>query len=806
MIRNYQIIEKIGKGTFGTVYKVKRFNEPLIYVIKQISLIGLTDIQINQVYSEAKILSQIRSKYVVKYYESFLEDDNLNIVMEYCDNGDLYTYINKQKEKSKPFKEDLIWEIFIKITLGLTTIHKMKILHRDLKALNIFLKKNKEIKIGDLGVAKELNQASFANTIIGTPYYLSPEMCEDKPYNQKSDVWALGVILYELCTFRHPFDAGNHAALILKIMNTNPDPILACYSANLQKVVNWILEKKIEKRPNCFDLLKMPIIIEKAKILGLYNEILEVCYENNNNKSNQMQNLIPMDSEDILLQSHLVPIANNRKTIQVKKINNVTNRIIGENQNINRKGNYNLNNKNGNIENNNYNFLNNLNSYQTENIQNNIQDNYIKNLNNINRIQYNYNTYYGSNEPKNISSNSYNNFDLTKGNIIIFNNNYNNLYNNKFNQNNNIIYNNILINNNANDNNQNNINNENNYVKVTKVYQQPNQSINEHFIEDRNINDINDSLNISVQVAPIDMDRISDKMPISVNDSSNKKDLEDNYYNYPSNYDDPMDNIVEEEYPKDNTRNKNNKLNLEENDKENSRKFTMENKENQELHLAEDNLNQKQKASIKKSNSFIEKDISPIKLITDTQESINIMDNFEQLNIDDDIDNQPKIKKIDITSKLDNSNQKLTNGFKYKKKKLNLANILYKKNLKEKTENIVSNEDYNEKQFNKTSENLSSSDIINLKNEEQEIIPIKNYLKSSNLKNSSYESDSDTDFNLLKDSTNEINNEGKDIRNEQKIPTIDIVEKENEDNFPPFNHNTNPSEENLKIFKKKFII
>ena len=447
-----------------------------------------------------------------------------------------------------------------------------------------------------------------------------------------------------------------------------------------------------------------------------------------------------------------------------------------------------------------------MNSYQTENIQNNIQDNYINNLNNINRIQYNYNTYYGSNEPKNISSNSYNNFDLTKGNIIIFNNNYNNLYNNKFNQNNNIIYNNILINNNANDNNQNNINKENNYVKVTKVYQQPNQSINEHFIEDRNINDINDSLNISVQVAPIDMDRISDKMPISVNDSSNKKDLEDNYYNYPSNYDVPMDNSIDAEYPKDNTRNKNNKLNLEENDKENSRKFTMENKENQELHLAEDNLNQKQKASIKKSNSFIEKDISPIKLITDTQESINIMDNFEQLNIEDDIDNQPKIKKIDITSKLDNSNQKLTNGFKYKKKKLNLANILYKKNLKEKTENIVSSEDYNEKQFNKTSENLSSSDIINLKNEEQEIIPIKNYLKSSNLKNSSYESDSDTDFNLIKDSTNEINNEGKDIRNEQKIPTIDIVEKENEDNFPPFNHNTNPSEENLKIFKKKFII
>ena len=794
MIRDYQIIEQIGKGTFGIVYKVKKFNDPLIYVIKQISLIGLTDIQINQVCSEAKILSLIKSKYIVKYYESFLEDDNLNIVMEYCDNGDLCNYLNKQKNKSRPLNEDLIWEIFIKITLGLTTIHKMKILHRDLKTLNIFLKKDMEIKIGDLGVAKELNQASFANTIIGTPYYLSPEMCEDKPYNQKSDVWALGVILYELCTFRHPFDAGNHAALILKIMTKNPEPILACYSTNLQKIVNCILEKKIEKRPNCFDLLNMPIIIEKAKILGLYNEIIDVCYENNNNiiKNRQIQNIIPMDSEDILLQSHLVPIGNNTKTIHVKKINNMINRNIDENQNRNIDKNYIINNKK-NIENNNYDLSNNLNAYQVGNIQNN----YMNNLNNLNNFQYNHNTYYGNNDQNNINNNNYNNFDFTKGNIIIFNNNYNNLYNNKFNQNNNIIYNNILINNNINNNDQNkenNINNENNYVKVTKVYQQPNQSINEHFVEDRNINDINDSLNISVQVAPIDMDRINDKMQISINNSSNKKDIEDNYDNYPSNSDIPMDNCIEEEYPKDNTRNKSNKLNLEENEKENFRKYTVENIDNQEFHLNEDNFNQKQKISIRKSNSFIEKDISPIKLITNTQESINIMDNIEKLNIDDNIDNLPKNDNI---LENNNYNQKFNHDL-YKKKKLTLANILYKKNLKDKNENINDKEDSNIKQFNKTIENLSSSDVFNINIEDQDVIPIKNYLKSNNLKNSSYESDSEN--NIIKDSTHEINNKENDIRKEQKIPTIDIEEKENENEniFSSINNEINLQEEKYK--------
>ena len=613
MIRNYQIIEKIGKGTFGIVYKVKKFNDPFIYVIKQISLEGLTDFQINQVYSEVKILSLIKSKYVVKYYESFLEDDNLNIVMEYCDNGDLNNYLNEQKKKNKPLKEDLIWKIFIKITLGLTTIHKMKILHRDLKSLNIFLKKDMEIKIGDLGVAKELNQASFANTIIGTPYYLSPEMCEDKPYNQKSDVWALGVILYELCTFRHPFTAGNHAALILKIMNANPAPILACYSSSLQKIVNCLLEKKIEKRPNCLDILNMKIIAEKAKMLGLYHEILNICSENdnisnpyyingNNNNNEPIVNLIPMDSEDILIQSQLVPLHQNNNKIQVKRINNI------ENQNHNYIYGDKMIKKANQKE-----YQNDLNIYQIENQKNIFQNNYMNNFDNgINQIPYNYN-YYTNNEP-----NIMNNYNFQNGNHIIYNNNLNNLYNTNFNQNNNIIFNNILINNNpTNDASSinNNINKEQKFMKVTRVYQRPkntNEPVN--FIEDRNINDINDSINISVQAPSIDMDRISENINIFPNNSSeNQKDIVDNSYNFPSNSEMPMDNLIEEGYPKDNPRNQNSKLifqiNLNEIEKIKTENIPDEKNNNEEK---KNNFNS-QKKSLTKSNSFIEKDISPIK-------------------------------------------------------------------------------------------------------------------------------------------------------------------------------------------------
>jgi NIMA (never in mitosis gene a)-related kinase len=87
-------------------------------------------------------------------------------------------------------------------------MHGHKILHRDLKTLNIFLTKENKVKIGDLGVAKILESLeNFATSKVGTPYYLSPEVCEDRPYNDRSDIWSLGCILYEICALKHPFEA-----------------------------------------------------------------------------------------------------------------------------------------------------------------------------------------------------------------------------------------------------------------------------------------------------------------------------------------------------------------------------------------------------------------------------------------------------------------------------------------------------------------------------------------------------------------------------------------------------------------------
>ena len=293
MIRDYIIKETLGKGAYGVVYKVEKKNTNNIYVIKQISLKGLTTKEINEVNQEAKILNLINSDFVVKYYDSFKENNNINIVMEYCDGGDLNDFLIEKKEIGKLLEEDLIWKIFIKITIGLADIHKIKILHRDLKTLNIFLKKDLQIKIGDLGVAKILLKNSFAKTIIGTPYYLSPEICEEKPYNDKSDVWALGCILYELCTFRHPFEAKSHGALILKILNNKPDPIDNSYSSDLKNLIFLLLDKNSQKRPSCAEILKNSIVLNKVKSLGLYDYIVKMNnseqIDNNKNYNNNVK-------------------------------------------------------------------------------------------------------------------------------------------------------------------------------------------------------------------------------------------------------------------------------------------------------------------------------------------------------------------------------------------------------------------------------------------------------------------------------------------------------------------------------------
>ena len=331
-INDYTIIERIGVGSYGRIYKVKKDNK--IYVLKEIPINKNVDNEkLESVKNEAEILSSLTNKNIVKYYESFQMEQNIYIVMEYCEKGDLCTYMSERQKNKKSnyyFNEDFIWKLFIQISIGLYYIHSKKILHRDIKTLNIFLTKELNGKIGDLGVAKVLEGTNHAMTFIGTPYYVSPEMCQNKPYNEKSDIWALGCILYELITFCHPFTASNQAALFIKILHGNYTPLPGRTSKDLVNMVKFILQKNYIKRPSMKDIITSKTFLYHAKKLGLENDLNEVI---NIEKKSTITSTISSINKGINV---LKMNKNQKKTQNLKRENNKSTKLFINEDKINR--------------------------------------------------------------------------------------------------------------------------------------------------------------------------------------------------------------------------------------------------------------------------------------------------------------------------------------------------------------------------------------------------------------------------------------------------------------------------------------
>lgn len=136
------------------------------------------------------------------------KSSNRSIIMEFCDDGDLFQKITHHQQNKTRFEEEQIWRVVFDIVHGLKALHDLKILHRDMKSANIFLNKDGQAKLGDMNVSK-VAKKGLLYTQTGTPYYASPEVWDDKPYDSKSDIWSLGCVIYEMCTLKPPFRAND---------------------------------------------------------------------------------------------------------------------------------------------------------------------------------------------------------------------------------------------------------------------------------------------------------------------------------------------------------------------------------------------------------------------------------------------------------------------------------------------------------------------------------------------------------------------------------------------------------------------
>ena len=197
--------------------------------------------------------------------------------MEHADGGDLAQRINTVKSQRSSISEETVLDWVTQICLGMKHIHDRKIIHRDIKAQNIFLMKDNSIRLGDFGVARILDYTvAKAHTQVGTPYYIAPEILKGRAYTNKADIWSLGVLIYELCALDVPIKAANLHDLYKRIMGFTKVPALPRqYSENVKQIISSMLTVDASKRPSINDLLSHPAIKPRITKFMSEEEILK---------------------------------------------------------------------------------------------------------------------------------------------------------------------------------------------------------------------------------------------------------------------------------------------------------------------------------------------------------------------------------------------------------------------------------------------------------------------------------------------------------------------------------------------------
>jgi len=267
------LLTSTGEGAFSQVFLVRRISDSQEYALKKVSphinstqvkMMNLSEKEKQNALNEVRLLASIDDPNVIAYKEAFIDDNQLCLVMEHADGGDLLSKVTEHAKRGTLFKETEIWNYLAQMISGLKALHSKNVYHRDIKCANIFVNRQGIIKLGDFNVSKVIHRGGLAYTQTGTPYYASPEVWKDKPYDWRSDIWSLGCVIYELCALKPPFRAADMKGLYRKVVYGEYLPIPQLYSGELGSVIRSMLQVNHKLRPSCEELLSAHQVIKNV--------------------------------------------------------------------------------------------------------------------------------------------------------------------------------------------------------------------------------------------------------------------------------------------------------------------------------------------------------------------------------------------------------------------------------------------------------------------------------------------------------------------------------------------------------------